>query len=286
MTARPTVAALWIGGALTWLEQLCLTSFVAQGHPTVLYTYGPVTGIPDGVTVKDGREVVDTEDFFTHARTESVALFSDYFRFHLFVKAPGTIWIDTDIYCHRPIDFTDDTLFGYETYEGGKRGQVNGAVMTLPTTSKALKSMLEFMEDPYPIPDWLPPRHLQPILDRRDAGDPMHVGEMVWGIWGPVGLTAHLRMSGEIAAAHPRDVFYPVHFSERKLFLHRPAKVEQQLTDNTRTIHLWAPIKKIMAKKNDGLCPPGSFLETLVQKHQITPADAPIPQTRNREVIA
>lgn len=282
----PTVGALWIGGSLTWLEQLCLTSFVEKGHPTVLYTYGEVAGVPEGVEVCSGREIVDTQDFFTHARTESVALFSDYFRFHMFCKRPGIIWIDTDIYCHRPIDFGEDFLFGHEFYESSKPGQINGAVLALPPGSKTLAAMLTFMEDPYPIPDWLPSRHLNPILARRDAGDPMHVSEMVWGIWGPVGLTAHLRITGEIAHAKTRDVFYPVHFKDRRLFLRRPAKVEQHLTDETRTLHLWAPIKKIMAKKHAGLCPEDTFLERLVKRHDIDPLAAPIPQVRNREVVA
>lgn len=281
----PTVGALWIGGSLTWLEQLCLTSFVAHGHPTVLYTYGDVAGVPEGVIVKDGRDIVDTQEFFTHARTESVALFSDYFRFHMFVKEPGIIWIDTDIYCHQPIDFGQEYLFGHEFYESSKPGQINGAVLALPPSSKTLARMLDFMQDPYPIPDWLPPRHLQPILDRRDAGDPMHVSEMVWGIWGPVGLTAHLRMTGEIEQAKSRDVFYPVHFKDRKLLLRRPMKVAGELTEETRTIHLWAPIKKIMARKHDGLCPQGSFLDRLVKQHGVEPGNAPIPLARNREVV-
>ena len=68
MSALPTVASLWIGGSLTWLEQLCLKSFVDHGHPTVLYTYGEVQGVPEGVVVKDGREVVDTDAFVTHAK--------------------------------------------------------------------------------------------------------------------------------------------------------------------------------------------------------------------------
>ena len=45
----PIVASLWIGGRLSFLEQVCLKSFVDHGHRTILYTYGAVAGVPDGV---------------------------------------------------------------------------------------------------------------------------------------------------------------------------------------------------------------------------------------------
>ncbi|MDU8945831.1 hypothetical protein [Ovoidimarina sediminis] len=284
--ALPPIGTLWIGGSLTWLEQLCLTSFVANGHPTTLFTYSKVTGVPEGVNVSDGRDILDTEQFVTHARSESVALFSDLFRFHMVRKRPGMIWVDTDIYCHRPIDFEEEYLFGYERYRSDARNQVNGAVLRLPQGSEALASMISFMEEPHPIPDWLPPRHLAPILERKNAGNPMHVSEMIWGIWGPVGFTAHLRMSGEISHAKPIDVFYPVPFADRTVFFRRPAIAGRYLTEETRTIHLWAPIKKRAARKHDGLCRPGSFLAGLLKKHGIDDAAAPIPVTRAREVVA
>ena len=51
----PIVASLWIGGRLSFLEQVCLKSFVDHGHRTILYTYGAVAGVPDGVEVLDAK---------------------------------------------------------------------------------------------------------------------------------------------------------------------------------------------------------------------------------------
>lgn len=34
MPSLPTIATLWIGSELSWLEQLCLRSFVDAGHET------------------------------------------------------------------------------------------------------------------------------------------------------------------------------------------------------------------------------------------------------------
>ena len=38
MKPLPNIASLWIGGRLSWLEQLCLKSFADQGHRTTLYS--------------------------------------------------------------------------------------------------------------------------------------------------------------------------------------------------------------------------------------------------------
>ncbi|MGB0498353.1 MAG: hypothetical protein ACPGID_08440 [Rubricella sp.] len=285
MTELPPVGALWIGGSLTWLEQLCLTSFLRKGHPTILYTYGEVKGVPEGVELRDGRGVIDTDAFIRHGRTESVALFSDKFRFHMIARDPSIIYVDTDIYCHRPIDCDDRFLFGYETYDGPPNGIINGAVLRLPGESETLHRMLAFMEDEYAIPHFLPPRLRQPIEARAAAGDPVHVSEMPWGIWGPLGVTGFLRETGEAEHARLRDVFYPVHFKERRVFFKRPMKTFSQLTDDTRTIHLWAPIKRFAASRFDGVPPDGSFLDFLLKEHDIDAHAAPVPRTEKREVV-
>ena len=49
MTPEYRVAALWIGGPLSFLEQLCLISFVHAGQHITLYTYEPVPNVPPGV---------------------------------------------------------------------------------------------------------------------------------------------------------------------------------------------------------------------------------------------
>ena len=287
MADLPPVGALWIGGSLTWLEQLCLKSFVDQGHPTVLYTYGEVQGIPEGVEVRDGRDVVATENFHTHARTGSVALFSDLFRFHMIAKDPEIIYIDTDVYSVRPIPGNESHVFGYEFYsEEKQKGQINGAILRMPTESPALQGLLEFTREEYPVPEWLPPRHLKEIKRRADEGNPMHVSEMPWGIWGPLGVTAFLQKTGEDKYARPTDVYYPVHFANRRAFAKRPGVVRNKLTEETRCIHIWAPIKRFCARRSEGVPPEGSYLAGLLKKHGIEAAAAPVADQKDRSVTA
>ncbi len=287
MAELPPVGALWIGGSLTWLEQLCLKSFVDQGHPTILYTYGEVGGIPEGVETRDGREVIETEDFITHSRTGSVALFSDLFRFHMLAKNAEIIYVDTDIYSLRPLPGNESHVFGYEFFsEERQKGQINGAVLRLPADSPALQGLLEFTREEYPIPDWLPRRFLDEIRRRAEAGDPMHVAEMPWGIWGPLGLTAFLNATGEARHARPPEYYYPVHFANRRAFAKRPAVVRGKLTENTRCIHIWAPIKRFVAHRHGGIPPEGSYLAHLLDKHGIDPCAAPVPAQKDRSVVS
>ena len=54
---------LWIGGALSWMEQLCLKSFVDKGQKITLFHYEDIPNVPEGVILRDGREILDTDDF-------------------------------------------------------------------------------------------------------------------------------------------------------------------------------------------------------------------------------
>lgn len=285
MSSLPPIGALWIGGSLTWLEQLCLKSFVHHGHDTYLFTYGDVKNIPEGVIVRDGRDVLDTDNFILHERTQSVALFSDLFRFHMIKANPEIIYVDTDVYCVKPIDISSPYIFGYQSYLNPERSVVNGAVLKLPGDSKLLHSMLEFMKDEYPQPQWLPEKLRGKIKQSHDDGAPMHVGEMPWGMWGPGGITALARESGEIEHALARDYFYPVEFRERRTLFKRPMTTLAKLTENTYTIHMWAPIKRFAAAHFEGLCPPSSYIGAELAFHNIDPALAPIPKTKARAVV-
>lgn len=281
MPSLPPVGALWIGGSLTWLEQLCLKSFVHHGHPTYLFTYGDVKKVPEGVIIRDGNEVLPTQNFILHERTQSVALFSDLFRFHMIKTDPDMIYVDTDVYCVRPIDLTNPYIFGYQS----GTSVVNGAVLRLPGNSKLLHAMLEFMKDEYPQPHWFPKKLLDQIRQSHEDGSPMHIGEMPWGVWGPGGITALAQDTGEIKHALDRDYFYPVEFRERRSLFKRPMITTSKLSENSRTIHMWAPIKRFAAAHYDGLCPPNSYIGSQLELHGIDPADAPIPKTKARAVV-
>ncbi len=112
MSQLPEIASLWIGDRLSFLEQLCLKSFVDHGHKTTLYAYENVDGVPKGVELADARAVYRGEPFRIHFKHQSPAIHADYFRVKLMRRGRGEIWADTDAYCYRPFDFSEDHVFG------------------------------------------------------------------------------------------------------------------------------------------------------------------------------
>ena len=100
--------ALWIGNRLTQFEHNSIKSWLNNGFEYHLYTYYPVENIPDGVIVKDARDILpESEIFYYH---NALTPFSDYFRFKLLYERGGA-WTDCDIYCINKFDILEDYLF-------------------------------------------------------------------------------------------------------------------------------------------------------------------------------
>ena len=75
------ISSLWIG-QLTPLEQLCIRSFVAHGHPYHLYTYDEIENVPPGVTIQDASQILPRSTIFRNRRGKgkgSLAGFRTYF---------------------------------------------------------------------------------------------------------------------------------------------------------------------------------------------------------------
>lgn len=275
------VGTLWIGGALSWMEQLCLKSFVDKGQKITLFSYDDIPNVPEGVIRRDGREIIDTDDFIKYEQKNSYALFADWFRLHMIQQNPGMIWVDTDVYCHRPMTYDSDYVFGYEL-PGDHR--VNNAVLGLPAGSKVLRQMIAFTDDRYSIAPFLPKKKQQDMRRKAEKGHPVHVSEQPWGVWGPMMVTHFVHALGLQAEVQPLNAFYPITFRDRTKFMRRADIAEGLITDETTALHLWASNKRQLGHRHNGLPPKGSFLEKLVQAHGIHPAAAPI-RSRGRAVF-
>lgn len=267
------VGTLWIGGALSWLEQLCLKSFVDQGQRITLFSYHDIPNVPEGVIRRDGREVLDTDNFLKYEKKDSFALFADLFRIHMLRACPGMIWVDTDVYCHRPMAYDGDVVMGFEL-PGGAR--VNNAVLGLPPGHPMLAAMLDFMADPFAIPPWLRRAQAEGYRAAAARGEPVHVSQQAWGTWGPLMVTHFATSLGLLPRVQPLDAFYPVTFPDRLTFLRPSRKVAQVLTPATTALHLWASNKRELGLRHHGLPPEGSYLADLCTRHDVRPEGAPI----------
>jgi len=281
MAELRTIASLWIGDRLSWLEQLCLKSFADAGHKTVLYSYSDISNVPEGVALADASKIFPAEPMLKHARTGSPAIHADLWRLNL-LQQTSEIWVDADMYCYRPFEFPTDHIFGWE-----KENLVCNAVLGLPRDSEALGQLMEFLKDPYAIAPWLKPWQKRELLEEAEAGRPVHLTEQSWGFTGPAAVTHFLKATGEIRHAEPVDTFYPISFKDRNHMIRKRFNITERLSDQTRGVHFWARrMKPRLQEKENNVPMKGSFLRALMDKHNIDPIAAPIPAKVKREETA
>lgn len=267
----PTIGTLWIGPELSWMEQLCLQSFLDHGHEVILYTYDKVKGVPKGVKIADAGDVLPSEKIIRHARTGSPAYHADVFRLHM-LKQTDYIWADTDAFCCQPWDVKKGKHF--HGWISDNKPMVNNGVLRLPKTSKTLKAMLDFTSDEYPIPPWYSEEKQQELRDLKEAGKGIHVSLLPWGVWGPDALSWFLKATGEIKYSQPGHVIYPVPFSIAGVVLNpnRFGKAENLIKDDTLSIHFWGRRFRNIAAKYNGVPTDGCYVAELCRRHKIDPA--------------
>ncbi len=266
----PTIASLWVGDRVSWLEQLCLQSFLDHGHEVILYAYDKIEGVPAGVKMENANDILPADTIIRHAKTGSPAYHADVFRLHLMMKT-DYIWADTDAYCCQPWVREGGHFHGWISDE---KPIVNNGVLGLPKDSKTLAAMVEFTSDEYPIPPWFTDKHKAKLQASKDAGEGVHVSLLPWGVWGPDAITWFLQETGEIEHSMPGHMLYPVPFKLAGVTLNpnRMNKAKSFVKDDTLSIHLWGRRFRNVAGKYGGVPQPGCLVHELLEKHGIDPA--------------
>lgn len=278
----PTVASLWIGGSLSFLEQVCLKSFVDHGHRTILYTYGEVGGVPEGVEVFDANLIFPNQNYIRHAKSGSPAVHADAFRYRM-IELQNVIWVDADVLCMRPWDFRDQWVFGWEK----PNRLVCNAVLGLPRFSKTLAKLNELCATEYPIPPWAKPEEAERLQKAHDAGSPVHVSELEWGVWGPAALTYFLNETGEMEHVLPQMAFFPIPFKDRRDLLKPGTVIDDKLDDGCYGVHLWnRRLRRRIVTHENGVPDPESFVGRALVRHGIDPRAAMIPDEPPAHVLA
>ncbi|WP_236544472.1 hypothetical protein [Roseovarius atlanticus] len=273
MTQDYEIGMLWVEGPLSYVEVLCAQSFLDAGHHVKLYHYKDVQNVPEGVELIHGDSVLQIDRFIQHGRTGSFALFSDVFRYHLLKQNDRMIWADLDAYCVKPFQSETGHFFGWES-----KHHINGGVLGLPPDSDALGQLLEMSEDEYGIPEWYSDAEKDKLQQQKDEGEPVHVSEMKWGVWGPQAVTHYLHKTGEAKYAQPIEGLYPVGFRERRLLMRGWAKekVEDMITDQTYSVHFYGRRVREFLSKQGGMPEAGSWMEHILNKHNIDCEAAPV----------
>lgn len=137
----PTIGMLWMEGSLSFLEQMCMLSFVECGHRVVLFHYGQVDNVPDGIELVSANEIHEPKQFIVNNQFKTPVPQSDIFRLHL-MKKTDFLWCDTDVLALAPIPRADH-VFGYFN-----RDTICNAVMRLPSDSPTLNAYSEYCQIP------------------------------------------------------------------------------------------------------------------------------------------
>jgi hypothetical protein len=270
------IAMLWMHGPLSFLEQLCVKSFVDAGHHVKLYHYGELQNVPDGVELASADEVLPDYNVLTHARTGSPALHSDVFRYRMLAQSKDTVWADTDAYCMKRFEPNQGHFYGWESDK-----HINGGVLGLPAQSDTLRELLEFTEDEYAIPTYYGEDYVKELEEAKAAGNPVHASEQPWGVWGPHAVTHFLHKTGDNKFALPQEGLYPFTFRDRGKMLKPKFDVSPFITENTYSVHLYGRrMRARLVEKEGGAPHPKSLLGQLVSKHDIVPSDAPLPPSK------
>ena len=246
--------ALWIGERLGPVAGACLRSFVRVGHPVVLHCYDEPRDVPDGVVLSDAATLVPRDRVFTHARTGSYALFSNYFRYQIMQRSLG-LYVDCDVVCVRPVP-TRSYLFGLQDAE-----TINGAVLKLPSGSRLLGDLTALFDPGVFAPPWYSRRRRLEQYIKTLLGRPADLAHARWGVAGPVALTWFAKKHGLRDWAQPMDVLYPVPHTEVSRFLDPDVTWESLITEQTCCVHLW---NEKLRRENLQAIRPGSPLQRLL----------------------
>jgi|SRR6267143_953134 len=231
------IQGLWVGPRLSVMERLSIASFLKNGHPYILYTYGPVEGLPEGTELKDANEILPSSAIFTYTEHATCSGFSNFFRYKLLLEHGGW-WADTDMICLKPFRFAAKFVFSSERGGGGLI--VNVGAIKVPAGSTVMRYAWE-------------------ACQRMDRA------QLKWSQCGPLLAGAAVETCSLQAYVQPPEVFCPIHFSEWRKMLDPAAT--WQFSDATWAIHCWNELWRRSNQSKDDSYDSGCLYEGLKHRY-------------------
>jgi hypothetical protein len=261
----PVIASFWHGSNLSWIETLCIQSFLDRGHHFVLYAADKISGVPNGTDVRHAREIFWPAPFeLKDNNLHRLQVFSNIFRLHL-VKQTGFLWVDLAAYCVKPFDFNVPNIFA------PFGSNFTNRVLCLEDNSPSLKAMIEFVQTPNPTKPWRGPRLHRRDAQRVEAGERWGIEALGLNCSGDPCFSHFLKQNGEDHLALPIETFYPL-LSNDLWKLHSPEVLTEEIErEGVYSVHFFATQKAHIYRNLGGLPAPGSYLERLCERHRIDP---------------
>ncbi|MEO0343633.1 MAG: hypothetical protein AAF198_09365 [Pseudomonadota bacterium] len=263
---RRTVASLWIGERLHYLNQLCLKSHVDAGHPTLLFCTDDVQNAPEGVEIRPASEIMEIDMELVQAT--SASFLSNVFRYKM-IREIGAIWVDCDALCWKPFPDDQEFIFGRH----GMIGALNCGVVGLPQQCKLMDDLLDYYDNLPDYPAWWN-KGTRKKYDRQDKkmSHAARIYKAERTAFGPQAFTHFAKETGDYDHASSNDVLYPVPFQLNDIFYDPFGHVEGHFTENTISVHLYTNGTKPYWERNAPI--EGSFAYRMCEKHGIDPSQA------------
>ncbi len=260
----PVIASFW-HGPLSWLERLCIDSFVKNGHAFHLYSYEPISELPAGAELRDAASVLPQDKLVFYKGRGTAGVFSDYFRMSLLLAEKG-IWADADVYCVKPIATPPPFLVGFE-----RPGSINGAVLLIPSDAPLLTDLISvFTQVQRPLFEpHLPLFRRLEVAAKRLVGQSVPPEYMQYGATGPFALTHYVRQRGLWDQVQPQAVFYPVPYEGIPALMQTGSTIDTSVTAQTLCIHIWRSQLTNRGRAAIGVPQTGSALAALCARHRI-----------------
>lgn len=258
----PVLNTLWVDGALSWLEQACLSSARRMGHRVVLWTYGSVTGVPEGVDVEDAATVMPATSLVKHKKKNNWGVGADLFRYRLQRLGKGP-WVDADCYFVRPLVYDPRRMLCGLS----KPGLVTNSVLYFPADDPFLDRLEAHLGQKHIVPWWLPewkklPYRIRKALDLK----PVPLERHIWGLTGPQVMTLTADELGRTSEVMPVDVFSPYRGKHARMALDPAADIWSLLTERTVCVHLY---NGVLQDAKGAPPPKGSFARQICEREGI-----------------
>ncbi len=255
----PIIQSLWIGKPLSKLEQLCIQSFLDNGHEFHLYVYGDVGAVPAGAIIKSAEAILPKRNIFRN-NLGGLSGFANWFRLELLMNAGG-FWVDTDVVCIKPFEFGDELVVGKQSHKMICNAVLGGQSELMI----ALREHCRTYPDASPFDDRKARKQklIQRLLQRGREGS------RFGSIGGPQVLTAAMQHFGIFDIAKPHTYFYPIHYENWDSIFDETYSTNPPFTEDTHTLHLWNEMLRLDGIDKNTDFPHNSLIEQLKRKHKI-----------------
>lgn len=264
---RPTLVSFW-HGPMSWLEALCIASFIRHSHRVEVFAFDRPENFPEGAIWRDAAEILPREQLVFYKGKGTPAVFSDRFRLELLRRNRG-VYVDLDLYLVAPILGPPDYLMAWE-----KPGSVNSAVLHIPADAPLLSDLLSvFSTENRPLfePFLTPGRRVE-VAVRRQLGEKIPPENYQYGATGPMALTHFVRARGLVDRVLPSTSFYPIPYQGIPALMQNGSSVDGAIRPETIGIHLWRSQLTDRGRAGMPVPPEGSAMRELCQREGIFPA--------------